>query len=280
MTVGSEGAEVKKLQQFLYDKGLYKEGKITGYFGALTKKAVINFQNAHFNEILKPAGLLKATGYVGMATIKKLNELLECNTNTIPDISFDTKTTNTTYGKKNVFDPSKLKADSSKMDQTNLALCAPKPVSPVCGFVNFNEYQTFPNGCFIEKLGYLKICNGACPCKDTYIVFPDGSKKLMVENVVEPKQDNISSNNTNTTKRYSCSSGKCVENSTGAFLTSNCDGFCSGTSKKYSCNSSGNCVSNSNGTHTSSDCNNSCKIPIKKLLDTNFYDRAKAGGTV
>lgn len=79
MSIGHENDDVKNLQQFLYDKGFYKEGLITGYFGPLTAKAVMNFQNYYFDEILKPMGLLKATGYVGQATLKKIHELTQCN---------------------------------------------------------------------------------------------------------------------------------------------------------------------------------------------------------
>lgn len=81
LEVGSDNNDVKKLQQFLYDQGFYKEGLITGYFGVLTRKAVMNFQSYYANEILKPTGLLKSTGYVGQATLKKLNGLTGCNSN-------------------------------------------------------------------------------------------------------------------------------------------------------------------------------------------------------
>ncbi len=74
----NENQSVKDLQDFLCQNGFYKECLITGYFGGLTKKAVINFQNYYFDQILKPLGLLKATGYVGSATLKQLNKLTGC----------------------------------------------------------------------------------------------------------------------------------------------------------------------------------------------------------
>ncbi len=299
MTIGSENAEVKRLQQFLLDKGLYKEGLITGYFGALTKKAVINFQNANSNDILKPSGLNKGTGYVGQATIKKLNELIGCgstskiSSNIIPDINVNTKTlktynTNTTVGKKIIFDPSKYQVDVSKIDPKGLAECGPKTVLPVCAFIGFDQYQTFPNSCFTDKLGYLKICSGLCPCKNVWIAFPDGTSKPMIyESVNEPSIENIPEEvngettiTTKNAKRYSCSLGKCIENSIGAFLTSNCDGFCGGTTKRYACNSLGSCVLNTGGNYITSNCNNECKTSNRKLLDNIFYDKTKAGGTV
>jgi len=79
LEVGSENIEVKNLQQFLCENEFYDQCLITGYFGPLTKKAVMNFQSYYASEVLKPLGLLKATGYVGQATIKKLNDLTGCN---------------------------------------------------------------------------------------------------------------------------------------------------------------------------------------------------------
>ena len=306
MTIGSENSEVKRLQQFLYDKGLYKEGLITGYFGALTKKAVVNFQNAHFNEILKPAGLKKATGYVGLATLKKLNELLDCNTsintipintkndNTIPTISFVTDTTgmiystNTTVGKKNIFDPTGYTIDVSKIDPDNAKLCAAQPAVSVCSFMDFNRYMTLPNNCFIEKLGYKKICDGPCPCKDILIAFPDGTNRKMdggqnTENVIVEKNETTTATTSTITravKKYSCSLGKCIENLTGAFLTSDCNGFCNASTKRYDCNSKGACIEMNGGEYTNSSCDNECKASNKKLLEEIFYDKSRANGSV
>ena len=73
---GSSGDDVKDLQELLVKEGVYPESLITGFFGALTKQAVIRFQEKYFEDILKPAGLLKGTGVVGPATRKKVNELL------------------------------------------------------------------------------------------------------------------------------------------------------------------------------------------------------------
>lgn len=73
---GSSGNDVKALQELLIKEGVYPEGKITGFFGNLTKQAVIRFQEKYADEILKPAGLTKGTGGVGPATRKKMNELM------------------------------------------------------------------------------------------------------------------------------------------------------------------------------------------------------------
>ena len=78
LTLGSEGEEVRQLQQLLKDQGsaIYPEGKVTGYFGSLTRKAVIRFQEKYASETLTPSGFVKGTGYVGPYTRKKLNSLL------------------------------------------------------------------------------------------------------------------------------------------------------------------------------------------------------------
>lgn len=62
-------AQVRCLQQFLKNQGasIYPEGLITGYFGPLTKSAVVRFQKTHG---------IAGTGFVGPLTRAKINELL------------------------------------------------------------------------------------------------------------------------------------------------------------------------------------------------------------
>lgn len=86
LKVDSQGQEVKELQQCLsQDTDVYPEGEVTGYFGSLTKKAVINFQEKYASEILSPYGLKEGTGKVGPSTRKKLNELCaRVSTETLP----------------------------------------------------------------------------------------------------------------------------------------------------------------------------------------------------
>ncbi len=76
LTVGSSGEEVKILQEFLLKEGVYPQGLITGFFGELTKQAVIRFQEKYAEEILTPVGETKGTGFVGPATLKKINAFL------------------------------------------------------------------------------------------------------------------------------------------------------------------------------------------------------------
>ena len=73
---GSRGSEVKELQKCLAkDPEIYPEGEVTGYFGNLTKKAVIKFQEKYRAEILEPFDLEKGTGEVKKLTRNKLNEI-------------------------------------------------------------------------------------------------------------------------------------------------------------------------------------------------------------
>ncbi len=72
LAAGSRGEDVKALQAFLAsDRNVYPEGEATGFFGALTRKAVQRFQEKH--GIAKPGD--DGYGDVGPATRAKLSEL-------------------------------------------------------------------------------------------------------------------------------------------------------------------------------------------------------------
>ena len=76
LRLGSQDKEVEELQKCLArDPEIYPEGKISGYFGKLTKKAVIKFQEKYSQEILEPQGLRRGTGEVKKATQEKLNAI-------------------------------------------------------------------------------------------------------------------------------------------------------------------------------------------------------------
>lgn len=75
--------KVKCLQMFLsfQEDDIYPEKLITGNFLSLTKSAVIKFQEKYSDEILKPLGLEKGTGFVGPKTREKINVMLKNLTN-------------------------------------------------------------------------------------------------------------------------------------------------------------------------------------------------------
>jgi len=73
---GDRETEVEILQTWLAnDPKIYPEGLVTGNFGALTKKAVVRFQQKFSEDILKPWGLVEGTGIVDKSTREKLNEV-------------------------------------------------------------------------------------------------------------------------------------------------------------------------------------------------------------
>lgn len=80
LSFGDKGEDVREVQQFLRDEGVYPEGRVTGYYGKLTKKAVQRFQDKYASEILTPNGFRRSTGMFGNATRKKMNEILEKRT--------------------------------------------------------------------------------------------------------------------------------------------------------------------------------------------------------
>lgn len=76
--------DVKRLQIFLNtdpdtrlaNSGIGSPGRETNYFGILTYRAVIKFQEKYASDILSPWKLIKGTGYVGKTTLAKINELI------------------------------------------------------------------------------------------------------------------------------------------------------------------------------------------------------------
>ena len=72
------GDDVRYLQIFLKFQGpdIYPESIVSGWFGPLTKNAVIRFQEKYASDILAPWGLINGTGFVGKTTRDKINEIL------------------------------------------------------------------------------------------------------------------------------------------------------------------------------------------------------------
>lgn len=81
--------------------GVGSDSNLTTYFGSKTLDAVMRFQNLYKNDILTPAGLSSATGFVGGYTRAKLNTILKSGLNngiyTNATSTNTTASTNTTY---------------------------------------------------------------------------------------------------------------------------------------------------------------------------------------
>jgi peptidoglycan hydrolase-like protein with peptidoglycan-binding domain len=79
LQLGSRGADVSSLQTFLAeDPTIYPQGKVTGYFGSLTKSAVSNFQARNG---------IATVGRVGPSTLPVINEQMANGSNSSDNIS-------------------------------------------------------------------------------------------------------------------------------------------------------------------------------------------------
>lgn len=86
--IGSQGDDVKTLQILLAsDPTLYPEGKVSGYFGQLTSKAVKKFQKKYG---------IEQVGSIGPKTLRKLNEILNGSSIVMQNGTFATSTQGTT----------------------------------------------------------------------------------------------------------------------------------------------------------------------------------------
>jgi len=73
--LGARGDDVKALQNMLIQDGVWQSGvSATGYFGPITKSAVIRYQEKYRSEILSPLRLSRGTGFVGASTRTRLQK--------------------------------------------------------------------------------------------------------------------------------------------------------------------------------------------------------------
>ncbi len=80
LAIGVTDSEVTELQKYLNGHGFTvatsgagSSGRETNYFGVLTKRALVVFQEAYAAEILAPLGLTSGTGIFGLATRQYIN---------------------------------------------------------------------------------------------------------------------------------------------------------------------------------------------------------------
>lgn len=80
LTMGDRGEDVKRLQEYLNHRGFIiaesgpgSPGQESDLFGKGTKDALIKFQEAYADILLKPYGLATGTGYFGEATRNFVN---------------------------------------------------------------------------------------------------------------------------------------------------------------------------------------------------------------
>jgi len=76
LKLGMQGDDVRALQEILIEEGVWERLDVvaTGYFGQITKEAVIKYQEKYASEILEPLGLTKGTGFVGPSTRQHLEK--------------------------------------------------------------------------------------------------------------------------------------------------------------------------------------------------------------
>lgn len=78
LRIGSRGKNVTNLQKGLQNLGFYN-GPITGYYGSLTAKAVIQFQERYREEVLSPVRSKRGTGVFGFYSRIQFNKILNNN---------------------------------------------------------------------------------------------------------------------------------------------------------------------------------------------------------
>lgn len=141
LKIGDSGDQVKALQTALSKEGLFS-GPVTGKFWEKTDLAVKNFQEKYTSDILTPNKLTKGTGYIGLSTRTKLNNLYACWTNnsTIPNPPSVACTPNWTCGWGTCINNSQLQVavDSNNCglpsSSTNIACPA---LARVCTFIAY-----------------------------------------------------------------------------------------------------------------------------------------------
>lgn len=152
LKVGDTGEEVRALQQILNRNpetevssfGTGSLGNETAIFGALTKKAVIKFQELYASDILQPFDLKSGTGFVGVSTRSKLNSLIKLG-NVGGNISEMTNLSTTTASLVENSENSSTQTESSDNSISKIkTVSTQNSPSPFVRVYATSKYQAFP----------------------------------------------------------------------------------------------------------------------------------------
>ncbi len=154
---GDTSTDVRNLKACLRsDPIVYPEGLATGYFGPSTKAAIIRFQEKYADEILKPLGLPKGTGFVGNSTRAKLNAI--CGFSSISKSTMPQEKPIMPKAKEEL----KTKIEpQAKPDNTTLDLCANVTCS-VCHYCTSGKCVVRPDGYNDCGEGCQRCLSGSC----------------------------------------------------------------------------------------------------------------------
>lgn len=150
LTVGSRGAQVTELQQTLTNLGFYN-GPITGYFGGLTRAAVVKFQKAN--------NINPAVGYFGSLSRAKLSQLAQGKPTTQPSAPLPPVSIKKL--------PTLPKAVKSSVSVNDVGTVTPKPkisflerFFPVAHAFGTSRVFLYKSGSFPSQLFYYDLTTG------------------------------------------------------------------------------------------------------------------------
>lgn len=166
LKIGDKNEDVRILQKILNKNSATRvspsddgsPGNETSFFGALTKNAVIKFQELYASDILRPFGLESGTGFVGEATRLKLNSILEADNDKITQLGGEAaklnKQSSQSSLKSGKIISSETKSSSSETSNAGISSksSSSAPISSGVKVYNTSEYQVL-SGTVVEIQG-------------------------------------------------------------------------------------------------------------------------------